>query len=135
MSDQNRNLILGQLKKLGELKENGILSESEFQIEKTKLLDLLNNVSSEVTDSEQIDPKANGEVSVFEEPISLELRNDFSKAKSIAKGYVRSIGAVYTLGLSEVVIKGRKKREAVEHNLGILEVNLEGNPDHPDAKS
>jgi hypothetical protein len=135
MSDQNRNLILGQLKQLGDLKENGILSESEFQIEKIKLLDLLNSVNSGVPSSEQIDLKADEEVSIFEEPLSLELQNESSKAKSIAKGYVRSIGAFYTLGLSEVVIKGRKKRKAAELDLGVSKVSFESNPDHPDGES
>jgi hypothetical protein len=135
MSDQNRNLILGQLKELGELKENGILSESEFQIEKNKLLDLLNFVNSGVPSSEQIDPKSDEEVSIFDEPLGLELRNDSSIAKSIAKGYVRSIGAVYTLGLSEVVIRGRKKRKAAELNSGVSEGSFESNQDHPDGKS
>ena len=135
MSDLNRNLILGQLKQLGDLKENGILSESEFQIEKIKLLDLLNSVDSGVPSSEQIVPKEDEEVSVFEEPLSLEPHNQSSKAKSIAKGYVRSVGALYTLGLSEVVIKGREKRKAAELDLGVSKVSFESNPDHQDGKS
>ena len=79
--------------------------------------------------------KADEAATIHEEPLSLELSKDASKAKSIAKGYVRTVGAVYTLGRSEVVIRSRKKRKASEADLDDLKVKDESNPNQPDAKS
>ena len=133
MSDQNRNLILGQLKELGDLKEGGILSESEFQIEKKKLLDLLNNVNTEGFSHENVE--ADDEVMSSEESTDSEPGKDSSKAKSIAKGGARTVGAFYTLGMSEVVIRSRKKRKAAEVELEELKKQIGNNSENSDTEN
>lgn len=133
MSDQNRNLILGQLKELGDLKEGGILSESEFQIEKKKLLDLLNNVNTDGFSHENVE--ADDEVMSSEESTDSELIKNSSKAKSIAKGGARTVGAFYTLGMSEVVIRSRKKRKAAEAELEELKKQIGKNSENSDTEN
>ena len=133
MSDQNRNLILGQLKELGDLKEGGILSESEFQIEKKKLLDLLNNVNTDGSSQENV--KADDEVMSSGESTDSELIKDSSKAKSIARGGARTVGAFYTLGMSEVVIRSLKKRKAAEAELEELKKQIGKNSENSDTEN
>ena len=131
MSDQNRNLILGQLKELGDLKEGGILSESEFQIEKKKLLDLLNNVNADGSSHEYVEP--DDELVSSEESNDSGLSKDSSMAKSIAKGGARTVGALYTFGMSEVVIRSRKKRKAAEAELEDLKKQIGNNSENSDT--
>ena len=117
-------MILGQLKELGELRTSGILSESEFQIEKEKLLDQLNNLDVDGRSLDQVALEDVPTIENVEELSDLELGKSPSKAKLIAKGGARTIGAFYTLGMSEVAIRSRRKRKAAEAELEELKKKI-----------
>lgn len=117
MSSPDQSSILAELKVLGELKADGVLSDAEFQIEKEKLLSTLN--ASVGANSEEVVEADVTSITSFDDDDSgsVEEVKKSTTAKSVALGGVRAVGAVYTLGASEFLLRKRRKLKAMEAEL------------------